>query len=179
MDAFLARFSLLKGVPNKGAAMNEQWKEFHERLQKSMKQEIGAMRDMLANMRQEEVCLLAGDKTSWNQIMIERSSLLERLYELRSQRFHATELLESMAKDAELPFEELLCRAGEDSCEFLSMREQLTALMEKMNQQNMRNSSLEAREFNASKQNLPYPTPALQVSLKRNKTTIATYPDKP
>lgn len=159
--------------------MNEQWKEFHDRLEKSLKQEIGVMREMLANMRQEEASLLAGDKTSWNQIMIARSSLLVCLYELRSQRFHATEILETLAKNAKRPFEELLCRADEDACEILSMREQLTALMEKMNQQNMRNSSLEAREFNSAKQNLLYPAPVLAASLKRNKTAIATYPDNP
>lgn len=157
---------------------NEKWKVFHERLQASMKQEIGAMREMLANMRQEEASLLAGDKTAWNNIMIARSSLLARLYELRSQRFQATELLESMAKDTEISFEYLLCLDDEDGCEILSMREQLTALVEKMNQQNIRNCSLEGRECSLAKEKLSYPQAAVE-SVKKGKTTIATYPDKP
>jgi flagellar biosynthesis/type III secretory pathway chaperone len=157
---------------------NENWKVFHERLQASMKQEIGAMREMLANMRQEEVCLLAGDKTAWNNLMIERSSLLARLYELRSQRFQATELLESIAKDTEISFEHLLCLDDEDGCEIFTMREQLTALVEKMNQQNLRNSSLEGREYSLAKEKHSFPQSAVE-SVKKAKTTIATYPDKP
>lgn len=160
--------------------MNEKWKVFHERLQTSMKQEIAAMREMLANMVQEEVCLLSGDKTGWNRIMIERSSLLARLYELRSQRFEATELLETLAKDAEVTFDYLLCLEDGQGCEILSMREQLTALVEKMNQQNIRNSTLEGRDFNSlAKERLSFPPPSIADSTKKSKTTIATYPNKP
>lgn len=160
--------------------MSDKWKEFHERLHTSMKQEIGAMREMLANMRQEEVCLLAGDRNSWNKVMVERSSLLARLYELRSQRFQATQQLEILAKKASISFENFLCQQEGDGCEILSMREQLTALVEKMNQQNLRNSSLEAREFRSSSKDRfslpPLPAPEAQ---KKGKTTVATYPDKP
>lgn len=160
--------------------MNEKWKLFHERLQASMKQEIKAMRDMLTNMVQEEACLLSGDKTGWNQIMIERSSLLARLYDLRSQRFEATKLLESLAKDVDVPFDYLLCLEEDDGCEILTMREQLAALVEKMNQQNVRNSGLEGRDFSSlAKERLSFPPPTAPEAVKKGKTTIATYPDKP
>lgn len=158
--------------------MLEKWKEFQERLQASMKQEISTMRDMLANMRQEEASLLAGDKIAWNQIMIERSSLLSRLYQLRSERSLATTLLEAMAEEAALPFDNFLCT--QDNCEILSMREQLMALVEKMNLQNIRNHTLEGREYGPiCKDRCSYPPPGAPVAAKRNKTTIATYPDKP
>jgi flagellar biosynthesis/type III secretory pathway chaperone len=160
--------------------MDKNWNDFHERLQSSMKQEIGAMREMLANMRQEEHCLLEGDKTGWNQIMIERSSLLERLYELRSRRFHVTEQLETWAKESALPFENLLHSEDVASCETLSMREQLTALIEKMNEQNMRNLSLEAHgAISSTHERLLFSPPQLTVSLKKGKTTVATYPRNP
>ena len=159
--------------------MNPEWKDVHEQLQASMKQEIRAMREMLANMRQEEECLLTGDKNRWNRIMIERSTLLEILYELRSQRFLETKQLEHLAKDAALPMENLLSPEDEESCEILSMREQLAALIEKMNQQNLRNQSLEGREFFPARERLmQHGLPQAQL-VKRNKTIIATYPEKP
>lgn len=151
---------------------------FHEQLEISMKMEIGAMREMLANMRQEEVCLLAGDQVAWNKIMIERSSLLARLYELRSLRVIATEQLEAWAKEAALSFETLLSTDERMNCEILSMREQLTSLIEKMNQQNVRNLILEGRKWEIRKD--PY-TPALvkASTSRKGKIGIATYPDKP
>jgi hypothetical protein len=145
-----------------------------------MKQEIRAMREMLTNMRKEENCLLEGDKTSWNQVMIERSTLLERLYDLRSKRFQATEQLELWAKEAALPFENILCPEDADNCEILSMREQLAALIEKMNDQNMRNISLEAHETTTlTPERLTYSPTRYLPSAKKIKTTVATYPHKP
>ncbi len=160
--------------------MSRQWNDFHEQLQSSMKQEIGAMREMLANMRQEEHCLLEGDKTSWNQVMIERSSLLERLYVLRMKRFQATQQLELWAKEAALPFENILCPENVDNCEIFSMREQLTSLIEKMNDQNVRNLSLEAHETTSlAHERLSYSPTHFIATSKKIKTTVATYPHKP
>ncbi len=154
--------------------MNRKWKDIHEQLQSSMKQEIRAMREMLANMQQEEACLLDGDKKRWNQIMIERSALLEHLYELRSLRFHKTEQLEHLAKDAALPENTLFNAEDEENCEILSMSDQLTALLERMNRQNLRNRSLEGDQIVLAKQRIAFPPdPKL---IKRLKATVATYP---
>lgn len=152
--------------------------KFHAQLEISMKQEIGAMREMLANMRQEEVCLLAGDQEAWNKIMMERSSLLERLYELRSVRVIATEQLENWAKAEAIPIENIFCTDDASSCEILSMREQLTALIEKMNQQNVRNLTLEARKpLPSTKDSLAFSAPTLTSPLKKGKIGVITYPD--
>ncbi len=151
-------------------APNE-WKNVQETLQLSMKQEIRAMREMLANMHQEELSILAKDRNAWKQVMMERVSLLARLSELRSVRLEATKQLESMDKQTSTHLEE-------ENCEILSMRDQLTALVEKMNQQNVRNQNLEATSASSGAASAYSRLSKAQEEKKRGlpRATLATYP---
>jgi hypothetical protein len=140
--------------------MDEETKKFQENLQSSMKQEIGAMREMLANMHQEELCLIAHDQKAWTQVMMDRVSLLARLSELRSERLQCAKKLENLQDLAEL------------DCEILSMRDQLASLVEKMNQQQHRIQTLETHKGAPSTQ---YQEIKPKEEIKK-RGAIATYP---
>lgn len=131
-----------------------------------MKQEILAMREMLSNMHQEELSLLDKDEGRRQKVMIERSNLLSILMKLRKARLEATKKLERLTPH----LEETLSL---ETCEILSMRDQLTALIAKMNEQNVRIQNLET-----DKAPQRYMEP---ISLKRKskiKTLLALYPDE-
>ncbi len=158
----------------------QKWTKLHEKLQISMKQEIGAMREMLANMHQEELSLISQDKNSWTKIMQERSILLERLCELRSMRLITTKELKSMADGqssrAPASLESLFSPEDLNSCEIFSMRDQLMALMERMNQQNVRNQNLEGQRYHSTE--LDGPASSLPSKNRKLKAILATYPLK-
>jgi hypothetical protein len=140
--------------------MDEAAKNIQESLQSSLKQEIGAMREMLANMHQEELTLIAHDRKAWMQVMMDRVGLLARLSELRSIRLKCTQELEHLTSLTDL------------DCEILSMRDQLASLIEKMNQQQHRIQNLEAHPSSGISR---YPIRKPQESLKKP-GAIATYP---
>ncbi|MBS3905035.1 MAG: hypothetical protein KGZ39_06895 [Simkania sp.] len=144
------------------------WENVQETLQASMKQEILAMREMLSNMHQEELSILAKDRNAWKQVMLERVTILSRLGELRAVRLEATQQLESMTKQSS--------HSNEDNCEILSMRDQLTALVEKMNQQNIRNQTLEASDTSSYPM---FPNPLVEIKKRKPRTALATYPRHP
>ncbi len=147
-------------------AISNERKAIHEILQSSLKQEIGAMREMLTSMQQEELTLLAKDRKAWTQVMLERVGLLTRLCELRSTRIEVTHRLESINGSAPNLIKE-------EDCEILSMRDQLTALIEKMNQQNIRIHTIEAGDIKSmSSSHVPLPTPSKEAA----RTILATYP---
>lgn len=123
------------------------WNESHETLRNSLQKEIHLMREILANMHEEELSLLLNDKGSWNQVMQNRFNLIERLSVLRQDRILATQKVESLAKSLTntplpLPLEKILPMDDVTSCEILSLRDQLFALIERMNKQNGRNDYL-------------------------------------
>ncbi len=125
--------------------MEKHFLEIHEELKSSMQKEITLMRDLLANLHQEELSLLMHDRTSWNQLMEERATIVQKLGPWRSARIGATEKLVqhlSKEKNKGLSLEELLPPQNESSCEILSLRDQLMALTERMNGQNCRNQTL-------------------------------------
>lgn len=125
---------------------NPAWLEAHVKLQDSMKKEIEAMREILANMHQEEYFLLSNDKASRAHVLEERSLLLGRFNDLRKTRLSATEILEALSFpgcDPEtMSLEECLAQNNEDSCETLFLRDQLTAIFDRMTMQNSRNQLL-------------------------------------
>jgi len=127
-------------------AEKKTWNEAHDHLKFIMQKEIHIMREILANMHQEELCLLLNDKGSWNQVMQQRSVLIERLSTLRAERISTTEEIEHMAsaktKNKSLSLEQILPTDDENTCEILSLRDQLMALIERMNTQNCRNEYL-------------------------------------
>ncbi len=104
------------------------------------------MREILANMHQEELSLMLHDKSGWNKVMEERAQMVRRLGGLRIDRMQATAALQSIVGDGqkkeEPTLEKLLSQDEVASCEILSLRDQLTALTERMNSQNTRNQNL-------------------------------------
>lgn len=162
--------------------MDFKWNETHTELKRSMQKEVTLMRDLLANLHQEELSLLMHDKTSWNQIMEERSKIVQKLGSWRELRMATmTKLMHLFheRKKQEPPLEELLPPQDENTCEVLSLRDQIMALAEKMNSQNNRNQTL----YRQVGQNLDMPLPAqpqpASASQKRRRTSVTTYHFKP
>ena len=151
------------------------WTEMHEKLQQSMKKEIETMREVLANMHQEEQSLLINDKSSWSRVMEERSALILRLSDLREERLHTTEKLQLMAfpqgVPEDVPLEDLFPPQDLLSCETLTLRDQLMALVERLNLQSGRNEIL----FNLSQHPMREEP---QVQPHKPKISIATLPPK-
>lgn len=158
------------------------WNEARDQLKISMQKEISMMRELLANMHQEELSLLMNDRGSWNNVMQQRSQLIERLSYLRVERLEATKKIEDMvcAKDKakEITLEEILPADDENSCEILSLRDQLFALMEKMNFQQCRNELLNHQAEHLAdlppQYGSPNPLPSSAPNPKK-KASIATY----
>ena len=125
---------------------NPAWLEAHIELQNSMKKEIEVMREILANMHQEEYFLLSNDKISKDHVVEERSLLLKRFHDIRNIRLSVTETLEELSfpnsNAQNISLEECLRGEGEDSCETLFLRDQLVAIFNRMTMQNSRNQLL-------------------------------------
>jgi hypothetical protein len=149
---------------------NEKWTELHTKLQEVMKREIEMMRQLLANLHQEEMFIVRKDKTYWNQLMEERAALISQLSELREYRLSTTANLESMAKISypNIPLEEVLPRNDENSWEILALRDQILALLDRMNLQSSRNEMLVQLELHQAHLE-PLPE-------KKMKISIATLP---
>jgi hypothetical protein len=149
-----------------GPVQAKNWNEAHAQLQQSMKREIETMREILANMHEEEMSLIRKDKHSWSLVMQKRTQLLAQLNDVRKVRLEATQKLESIAGDS---LEKSLPATDENSCETLFLRDQMLALIDRLNLQNSCNEAL-FYIFNANLQPVPVPAKA--------KTSIATIPPK-
>lgn len=156
----------------------QKWEKAHRSLNTALKKEIHLMREILANLHQEELSLLENDSKRWDHIMDERSQMVMQLKTLRSKRVDITTTLEKLA--IQLEKKELFPLSEESSCELLTKLDQMIALMERINLQNCRNDAL--FDQSRSKKNLPlyclYPHPLHQPQRIRRKTAVATYPDK-
>lgn len=143
---------------------NESW----EHLKTFMQKEVGMMREILANMHQEELSLLLHDQRSWTQVMQDRSLMIERLSKFRLERLKVTETLEKSAAY-------LL-----ESCEILTLRDQILALLDRMNSQHSRNEQLLEQTLLHSRFDMP-PTSYCDPRLKplaqgaKRKASVATY----
>ncbi|MCI0382319.1 MAG: hypothetical protein L0207_04635 [Chlamydiae bacterium] len=164
--------------------MTPSWNEAHEQLKSFMQREINMMREILANMHQEELSLLMNDKDGWQKVMENRSDMIIQLSTLRNQREMAKDALHQImvqgAEGKKLHFEELLKRI-EEGGELLSLLDQILALVERINLQNCRNESLfhQAKTQEKLPLHCPYPPPYLKESKKvQRKTSLATYPKK-
>jgi len=122
----------------------ELWNKTHSHLQMLMKEEISSMREILANMHQEELILMINDRACLVQIMHERSQLLGNLKDLRLERLNTTEKLKKLAQiDNEgASLETILALDSVYACETFSLRDQMLALVERMNLQHSRNTLL-------------------------------------
>ncbi len=152
----------------------------HE-LKTSMEKEISLMREVLANMHEEEYVLSRQDQHGWNQVMQDRFILVQKLSELRQARakslntthFHlpSEKTEENQVQKRALPiWEEILCEIG-------YLLDQIMALVDKINMQQSRNQSL----FEKS-QKMPMGHPSLEAPYeqkeKKQKAIVATFPLK-
>lgn len=154
----------------------QNWEATHEALNLALKKEIEIMREVLANLHQEELSLLESDALQWQKVMQDRSNFVMQLHNLRLERMTTTETLTKLA--VILGKEEILPTNEASSCEVLTQLDQLTALLERTNLQNCRNDALfdQVRQ----KEELPlycnYPHPLH--TKKKRKTSVATYTRK-
>lgn len=116
-----------------------------------LEKEVMLMRDILANMHEEQQAILNRDDSSMQDLMSRRKTFYLQLTDIRNHRIEAMEMLALLLlhkKNVDLLFDEnvgleiLLTASGVDSVEILSLREQMVALVEKMNQQICRNHDL-------------------------------------
>lgn len=133
-------------------------KEACDKLKISMQQEIHLMRELLANMHQEELILQHQDKGTWDRIMNERAGMIERLGSLREERLHASK-----------QFEKHAAIEDSDTIEIFSLRDQLMALAERMN-------ALKCQNEHLSQQSSYMPLPQAQKA--KRKSSVATYERK-
>ena len=94
-------------------------------IRKSMKKEVSLTRELLSNLIAEETSLLGRDKTTWNHVMHKRFDLTESLKPFRKQRKGLTYQLDE-----------------ENTCELALLLDQLIPLIDKVNEQNIRNQHL-------------------------------------
>lgn len=123
---------------------SNRWDQLHEELKCTLQKEIFLMRELLANLHQEELSMMMQDHGTYSQLAKQKSDMMERLSHLRTHRERTAEkifaIAEKQKKDAS--WEDLLSEMGDASCEILNLRDQLMALTEKMNRQQSRNQHL-------------------------------------
>ena len=133
------------------------WAETENALKKSMEKEIDLMREILSNMMQEEVSLQGQDKPSWEALMQTRFQLIEQVKAFRQDRMNATSKLLTLSD--EKTFEKILLGDEDIACEVVFLLDQLIALSEKINTQNIRNQKLSenSQHFIAIPYSIGYP----------------------
>jgi len=147
-----------------------EWKILHEQLKEALQKEVYIMRELLANMDQEELSLLLNDQGSINELLEQRSRIIERLSSFRLCRIDATEKIEKIIAKGNVPTTERILPSEEDtSTEILSLRDQLMALTEQMNRQQTQNQYL-----------IEHPdhtriAPRESVQRAKRKASVATY----
>lgn len=155
---------------------SDRWDQLHEELKTTMQKEISLMRELLANLHQEELSLMLQDHGTYRLLMNQRSDMVEKLGHLRVFRTKTTEQIFDMLgkKVTSADFEQILPDTEEISCEILNLRDQLMALTEKMNRQQSRNQHLtEHPEYLLS---LHHQEKARQEQIRaKRKPIVATY----
>ncbi len=153
------------------------WNETHLQLQDAMKKEIETMREILGKMKEEEHFLVHKDKAAWHYTIEERNQLLSRLTEVQKQEQKLASSLQQMIlpqSGRELhPLEEILPRDDENRSETLSLRDQILALIDRMNLQSSRNEML----LELAKYREKYPVHPQEQPEKKGKIFLATMPE--
>lgn len=147
------------------------WEEIQDQLQIFMKQEISTMREILANIHQEETSLLGNATKSLELILQERSDLIQRLGNLRSiTSSMMNRLLSLFSSEKGISSLDEIFTFSND-CEMLLLRDQILALTEKINFELEQNKHLSSRaqrsSFQAYRNLSDYPS-------KSKKNRIAT-----
>ena len=151
----------------------ENWQSLHNTLLQDLQNEVRLTRELLSNMHQEEVSLMLHDMGSLNQVLIQRSNMLEKLSFLRSERHLTTQKIERIAsvQNPHPSLDHILPPHEETSAEILSLSDQLFALTERLNRQHSHNQRLgEHPEHHRYA-----PIPAAQEQRAKRKASVATY----
>jgi FlgN protein len=125
----------------------DHWQQLHDELKQGLEHEIRLTRELLSNMRQEEISLMLHDASTLAQVLQVRAEMLEKLSLLRLHRLKTTEKLEKIAllkHPHRSSVEEILPLHEESSSEILSLSDQLITLTEKIHRQNTQNQRLSA-----------------------------------
>lgn len=133
--------------------------DLHGALKDLLKKEVSLSRELLSNMRQEEVSLMLHDQGSLIETLTQRSHLLQQLSALRLHRVETTK------KIADLPPSDTL---DVDSIEIASLNDQLESLTTRMTREltcNKKNS------YNC-RENAPFSM--LKESRPKKKTAVIT-----
>ena len=118
------------------------WTPAHAELHRVMKREIETLRELLANLHQEELLILQKETSYWKTLMEERRALVEQLNDLKQSRLVAIKSLEESAVQTNLSLEQLLPLSHASSWEILSLRDQILTLSDRMSLQSSRNEML-------------------------------------
>lgn len=151
----------------------------YDRLKGPMQKEISLMREILANLHEEELSLLANDKIGWARAMQMRSDMVVELCLLRKERNLILQQLEELTrkqlkqKGIPLSLDDLLPIKEANSSEIRSLFDQMIALIERMNMQNARNDRL-FYQTKSEKSSRYCSGPAARTA--KRKTTVTTYP---
>ncbi len=151
----------------------ENWQSLHVSLRDDLQKEIYLTRELLSNMHQEEVSLMLQDTGGLEQILQQRSQMLEKLSSLRLRRQETTAKIEKIISANHKPssLDDILPLSEEISTEILSLSDQLMALNERMNRQQSQNQRLAEHPDHS---HYPPLQPSLQTRPKR-KASVATY----
>ncbi len=149
----------------------ENWQTLHSDLRDVLQNEIRLTRELLSNMHQEEISLMLQDTGTMNQILQQRSEMLEGLSSLRLQRLQTTERIEKIVGHKDPSLEKILPPYEEITSEILSLSDQLMALTERINRQQTHNQHIAEHGDH-------HGYPPLQVapeSRPKRKAAVATY----
>ena len=148
-----------------------------------MKKEISIMREVLANMHQEEVALITLDKNSLHKTLQDRFPMVQTLSVLRKDRMMAIEAMRTLyisSKPKEIATNKMADMMELQGCEIDYLSEQMLALIKSMNTQNCKNDSLTKKyelytNYPARLTHLMPWQPA-EGKIIKSKASIATYP---
>lgn len=131
-----------------------------------IQKEIKLMREILSSLRQEEIFLLQQDQNSWNYLMQERFSMIQRISTLRKERKNCS--LEPIRNPEEHPSEIIL------------LIDQLVLLLDKTNEQNIKNQNLlsDSQHPVAIAKAFPY-AHSLRPSAEQKTPLLTTLMDEP
>ncbi len=149
-----------------------EWDALHEQLKGTLQKEVNIMRELLANLHQEELSRVFRDEGSLNQVLQQRSQIVDRLSSLRISRIKTTEMIEQIVatKEEHPSVDQILPPQEEMSTEILSLRDQLMALTEQLNRQQSYNQYIiEHPEQLRSHQQ------QLEAARPKKKAIVATY----
>ena len=150
-----------------------------EDLKQAMQQEVDMMREILANLIEEENVLLLEDKLSWIHLMQERFCMIRQVKGFRENRNKATDELLILAKESSL--KKILEREEDLLLSIPLLLDQLMLLTDKINTQLKRNQvfSEMPQHLIAISNSMRYPRPSKAlVSGKPERRFLMTLPEE-